>query len=268
MSDKLRSTTQPSSHRRSDFDRKANRDNLSSSPRQQKPENKAQARNDIRVVRHKQIHGDTRSEENGRAEYFSEQANGQKYDSNSGTENNIWRSRCCTHATTDVAQVDIFRAGQEVKKSPVDTGYDIQHKMRGRVQKAGKKSTSRQRKDMERCAQRFSSELKAKATPAEKHFLLLLDKLGIRYDFQMPVRKKDHFFVVDFYLKDYATIIEIDGEYHCSLDQQVKDSSRTTEILQKTKFARVLRYTNGEVFSFDSNRLAKDLASKLCPWAF
>lgn len=95
----------------------------------------------------------------------------------------------------------------------------------------------------------------------------ILDRHGIRYEFQKALIKRNDFYIVDFFLKDYATVVEVDGGYHFTPEQQTKDAARTEAILRKNRFARVVRFTNEEVFCGDMPVLQK-LVQSICPWAF
>ena len=95
----------------------------------------------------------------------------------------------------------------------------------------------------------------------------ILDRHGIRYEFQKPLLKRKDFYIVDFFLKDYATVVEVDGGYHFTEEQQMKDAARTEAILRKDRYARVVRFKNEEVFCGDAFVLRK-LAQAICPWAW
>jgi len=85
--------------------------------------------------------------------------------------------------------------------------------------------------------------LRLNMTPAET---LLWEKLkdnqlGVKFRRQHPI----HLFIVDFYCHEQKLIIEIDGEYHNSIEQIQKDIER--EGLLIFQDLTVLRFTNAEV---------------------
>ena len=120
-------------------------------------------------------------------------------------------------------------------------------------------------KRLQDCGKKFSAELKKKATPAEMRFKEILEKHGIKYFFQHPYQRGQKLYILDFFLPEYATVVEIDGEYHNTEEQRRIDDMRTTEILKKERFARVVRITNEKVFGSE-HELMVWLAHQLCPW--
>jgi very-short-patch-repair endonuclease len=95
----------------------------------------------------------------------------------------------------------------------------------------------------------FKSDLIERATPAELQFKHILDCLCIKYKFQLPVRIKRDWFIVDFYLPQYQCVIEIDGGYHDDAVQSFKDKQRTDKLIQKGSINSVIRFTNDEVLN-------------------
>ena len=123
----------------------------------------------------------------------------------------------------------------------------------------------RRQKALQSCGKSFSAELKNRATPAEIRFKEILDKYKIRYFFQHPFQRGEKLYILDFYLPDYATVVEIDGGYHDSVEQSKLDAIRTAEILKKERFARVVRVRNEQVFMPEKD-LLQWLAKQFCPW--
>lgn len=86
--------------------------------------------------------------------------------------------------------------------------------------------------------------LREKETNAEK---LLWEKLkgnqleGIKFRRQHPI----NLYIADFYCHKCRLIIEIDGEYHFSDDQRIKDEERTKML--EFNDLHVIRFTNEEV---------------------
>lgn len=141
--------------------------------------------------------------------------------------------------------------------------------------KQGKTRTERQistaekrhkRKEKQRLSKQYVDELRTRATPAEKAMCRILDCYNIKYIFQFPILKHNDFYILDFYLPDYATVIEVDGGYHTTQQQIQKDNVRTAAILRKSRFGRVVRFTNDEVLQGDVKDVMHKLALSICPW--
>jgi very-short-patch-repair endonuclease len=151
----------------------------------------------------------------------------------------------------------------------VGAGYRIQHKGRRRSEKAGASRLSdRQLRNMRKCEQRYARDLRKTATDAEKKFASFLKRTGIRYEFQKPVEIADRFYIVDFYLWEYATVIEIDGGYHETEAQRAKDDARTKDLSLKREYSRILRISNDEVMAMSDAEKRDWLAKNIFPWFF
>lgn len=119
--------------------------------------------------------------------------------------------------------------------------------------------------------QRLVNELKAKATPAEKRLFILLKQNNIKFHFQRPftinrfyrddaIQKYDaeaserKLYIADFYLPQYAVIVEIDGGVHLGHVAYAKDTKRSEELLKcRSKMIKaIIRFTNDEVFNKSS----------------
>ena len=98
----------------------------------------------------------------------------------------------------------------------------------------------------------FRKKLIENQTPSETLFLNFLRNKNIGFRFQKIIQYKprNKFFVVDFYLKKFNTIIEIDGMYHYSWDQVKKDEKRDSDIMSRTG-ASIIRIDNKLVESLD-----------------
>ncbi len=98
-------------------------------------------------------------------------------------------------------------------------------------------------------------QLRKRATPAEKQMCKVLGKHRIKYVFQRAFRIKgnkykkipgDNVYIVDFYLPEYATVIEIDGGVHN--DRYEYDRHRSFELKFTTKaIHNLLRFSNSDV---------------------
>lgn len=133
-----------------------------------------------------------------------------------------------------------------------------------RMNSAKSKSSRKQKRQL---AEKYVRELTERATPAEIALKEIFERHGIRYEFQKALIKRKDFYIVDFFLKDYATVVEVDGGYHFTPEQEAKDAKRTEAILRKDRFARVVRLTNDEILQGGDAVLQK-LARAICPWAF
>lgn len=87
-----------------------------------------------------------------------------------------------------------------------------------------------------------SKQLKKNTTEAEKQ----LRKFYLQKSWYTVLRQKaiDHY-IVDFYIAAYKLVIEVDGEYHTTSDQQEYDEERTK--ILKFYDLYILRFTNDQV---------------------
>lgn len=90
-----------------------------------------------------------------------------------------------------------------------------------------------------------ASDLAARATKAELGFAGILNELGIEYAFQYPIRIGSAGYIFDFYLETQKIAFEIDGEYHNTSDQVIKDRERDAACAWRGIL--VLRISNYEV---------------------
>ena len=104
-------------------------------------------------------------------------------------------------------------------------------------------------------AQDYARQLAMNPTKAEQKLYELLYKEHINFIFQYPLyivgenRKIERFYIVDFFLPASNLIIEVDGEYHQTLDQQYLDEWRTEDITKCNPNIRIERITNEEVLN-------------------
>ena len=103
-------------------------------------------------------------------------------------------------------------------------------------------------------------ELKKKITPAEKYFRGGMNKFKIDYQFQKGLIAGDQFMIADFYVPKLHMIVEIDGGYHETYKQQLRDDFK--DKYYNERHFNVLRIKNEEVFTFDYSELAKSIAQK------
>lgn len=108
----------------------------------------------------------------------------------------------------------------------------------------------------------YRRRLVKKATKAEKRFRELIKKLKYKYSFQKVINKpKFGFYIVDFYIPKFNTIVEIDGGYHFNKRQVKKDKYRE-EILRSLGY-RIIRFTNKETMKLTTSDIKKHLTNKL-----
>lgn len=94
-------------------------------------------------------------------------------------------------------------------------------------------------------AEEFRDKLVKNQTEAELKFKAILKMMKVAYDFQKIIYIGKSFYIVDFYLPDYNTIIEVDGGYHKEATQRKKDWSRTYTLRNMNK--KVFRINNEDV---------------------
>lgn len=95
-------------------------------------------------------------------------------------------------------------------------------------------------------SERFRKELVSKATGAELKLKQFLDKNMVAYKFQkivyISIDCKQKFYIADFFFRQYNLIVELDGGYHSTPDQKIKDDMRTMHLRRAGYF--VLRFDN------------------------
>ena len=124
----------------------------------------------------------------------------------------------------------------------------------------------RKKRESQQIAKKFQGELLERATAAEREFKNIMERAGVSCKFQNIMRHTGSFSIVDFFLPQYNAVIEIDGGYHDTPEQSVKDAERTLGLMKKNRVACVIRFKNEDVFKGDEWVLSQ-LAKKLIPWA-
>lgn len=76
-------------------------------------------------------------------------------------------------------------------------------------------------------ARKFREELIINQTQPEKVTKAVLNLLKIKFEFQKIFYTSTKFYIVDFFLKDYGIVIEIDGQFHYDDNHTIKDAERT-----------------------------------------
>jgi very-short-patch-repair endonuclease len=89
-----------------------------------------------------------------------------------------------------------------------------------------------------------AKKLRENPTEAEELLWLALKNNQVN-DFKFRRQHPISIYIADFYCHKLKLVIEIDGEYHLSEEQQVLDKERTTTI--EFNGVKVIRFTNEEV---------------------
>jgi len=97
-------------------------------------------------------------------------------------------------------------------------------------------------KQMQSYAKARRNELIQKQTETEKFFKARLKACEIEYEFQKIIYTSTSFYVADFYIPNKRLVVELDGGYHLTTEQKVKDKFRTKEL--NTLGYKVIRLTN------------------------
>lgn len=89
----------------------------------------------------------------------------------------------------------------------------------------------------------FRSDLIKNQTKSESIFKAKLKALNVAYEFQKIIYTDKTFYILDFYLPSLNLVIELDGKYHDTKEQKIKDSKRTKE-LKKLGYINIKRLSN------------------------
>lgn len=96
----------------------------------------------------------------------------------------------------------------------------------------------------------YKEQLIRNQTNAEKFFNKKIKDYGIKnIEFQYPIYLKEKFYIVDFLVPDKQLVIELDGGYHNTKQQMIKDTKRTND-LQKLGYT-VIRFKNNDIKRMD-----------------
>lgn len=139
----------------------------------------------------------------------------------------------------------------------------IEYKLSVFQKKENKKKLKKERKlnykdqktkELIKRANEFRSNLISKQTDSEKILKAKLKSNSIKYEFQKIVFTKTSFYILDFYLPDYDLVIEVDGEYHFTLEQKTLDNKRSKD-LKEIGYKRIRRLKNSEANSITDSEL-------------
>ena len=99
-----------------------------------------------------------------------------------------------------------------------------------------------------RIAEKYRKQLIRNCTKAEWCVRSIMKTMGIQFKFQhiIYIDKKNHFFIVDFLLKE-KRILEVDGGYHNTEEQKKHDIKRTA-LLRKNGY-EVYRIANEKCYN-------------------
>ena len=108
----------------------------------------------------------------------------------------------------------------------------------------------------------FSKELKEKATKWELMFKDILEELGYKFEFQLPIIcNGKHLYILDFLLIDYQIFIELDGAQHFTKQGLKKDNLRTRR-LRKEGY-QPLRFPNKQVETLTKDQIDGIIKTKI-----
>lgn len=99
---------------------------------------------------------------------------------------------------------------------------------------------------------KYRNELLNNETPAETIFKGYLVRMRKKFEFQRIIFAGRSFYIVDFYLPKWNIAIEIDGNHHTYDADIVHNDLRRTKDLKRVGVKDVIRFTNEEVFKYDS----------------
>ncbi len=127
------------------------------------------------------------------------------------------------------------------------TTKEEKKKYHERVTKA---KTRRKRKFLGKRA----AQMRNRPTLAESVFMKKLDEWKFKYRFQWVYDTGLFAGIVDFYLYDYKLLIEVDGGYHTTEEQRLKDAEKDF-VCDKLLKKRMVRLTNEEAMAIDSESM-------------
>ena len=117
-------------------------------------------------------------------------------------------------------------------------------------------------KFLEEKGKEFANELKDNATPWELKFKSILEELGYKFNFQVPVIcSKKHLYILDFLLTDYQIFIELDGSQHFTKEGKKKDNLRTKR-LRKEGY-EPLRFPNKQIDNLTIEQIKSIIETKI-----
>jgi len=148
------------------------------------------------------------------------------------------------------------------KRSESIDGTEWAEQRANRVRKIKTKRTP-----IEKRGKKFANKLARRATPSERVFREKLLEIDIGFSFQKPFSNKGTLYIADFYIPNFALIIEIDGGYHNTEQQQIHDMLRDSWF--KKLGYNIWRMTNEDAFKITIEEILYKFGTYkriLLPW--
>jgi very-short-patch-repair endonuclease len=83
--------------------------------------------------------------------------------------------------------------------------------------------------------------------------------MQIKYKEQyLIIKPNKRFYIADFYLEDFHTLIELDGKHHYTEEGVIKDVIRDNS-LQELGFKKILRFENKDIFKLTEETITQCL---------
>lgn len=129
--------------------------------------------------------------------------------------------------------------------------------------KVGGKYSPQERYDfLVKIGETNSAALRKNSTPQEDIIFRYLVEFGYRFEFQKPViTQRKTLYIVDFLLIDYQVVIEIDGRFHGTKENQKKDTKRSKDL--KKEGYKVMRFWNTQIMSFTKETLHQIIKDRI-----
>lgn len=119
---------------------------------------------------------------------------------------------------------------------------------------------------LENLGETYSKRLKEEATKWEKILYDYLEEGGYNFDFQVPVvvelKKYNKLYILDFLLKDYNLVIEVDSIRYHGTKEQIKSDNKRTKNLEKMGYV-VMRIYNSQIENLKKELLMEAIETKI-----
>lgn len=127
------------------------------------------------------------------------------------------------------------------------------------------KASNERNNEIRNTAKLYAKELKQRATKAERIVLSIVKRLNKKMVFQHPIFIYVNGNIKTFYIADFCDIrkkiiLEVDGGYHKTEEQTIKDKLRTIDL--KRLGYKVYRITNEDVFNGLGIQLVRNIYKK------
>ena len=97
-------------------------------------------------------------------------------------------------------------------------------------------------------AEEYRDKKVKEQTRAEVITKAVLKSLKVSFEFQKIFYNEETFYIVDFYLPDFNVVLEIDGGYHSTEEQKLKDKRREKFLRRYNKIKYIGRINNEVVY--------------------